>query len=77
MDIHETQAQIDKAYTAGKAAYFRDVGTHGPTLKLPAVKTYTPNPYSHDHGKQRLAWERGYHQNTKRVIAAAAAERKP
>jgi len=62
-----TQEQIDKAYREGKAAYYRDVGTHGPTLKS-RVTPKTPNPYPCDN-KQWLAWQRGYGQDTRRVIA--------
>jgi hypothetical protein len=62
-----TQRQIDRAYHEGKAAYFRDEGTHGPTLK-PRPVLRSQNPYPRD-SKLRLAWQRGYNQDTRRVIA--------
>ena len=62
-----TQQTIDAAYAEGKKAYFRDVGTHGPTLK-PRPMLHSPNP--HPRGtKEREAWQRGYYQDTRRIIA--------
>jgi hypothetical protein len=63
-----TQAEIDRVYTEGYRAYLRDIGTHGPTLK-PRPFYKTDNPYP--QGKLRLAWQRGYNQDTRRVVADA------
>lgn len=65
-----TQKQIDTAYKAGKSAYLRDIGTHGPTLRPMTVKR-TRNP--HPDGLLALAWDRGYQQDCRRVIAPLAA----
>ena len=62
-----TQAEIDAAYDAGKLAYRKDEGSHGPTLKR-VVNTTTRNP--HPYGtKLNTAWTRGYYQDVRRVIA--------
>jgi hypothetical protein len=64
-----TQAQLDTIRADGKKAYFRDVGTHGPTFREPPiVRVRTLNPHL-CHTKEHLAWQRGYDQDTRRVIA--------
>lgn len=62
-----TQQQLDQIYSEGKSAYLRDVGTHGPTFKPPSL-VKTPNPYP-PKTKQHQAWQAGYYQSTRRVIA--------
>lgn len=64
---NETQETIDLAYQQGKASYFRAVGTHGPTLK-PRAFISIPNPYPVGT-LCREAWQRGYNQDTRRVVA--------
>jgi hypothetical protein len=63
-----TQAEIDRAYDDGKRTYLRDIGTHGPTFNPPPLAK-TPNPYANKHFKLQLAWQRGYYQDTRKVIA--------
>lgn len=63
----ETQEIIDRAYSEGKAAYIRATGSHGPTLKsVPFF--YPPNPYPVGT-LCREAWQRGYNQDVRRVVA--------
>lgn len=62
-----TQETIDKAYAEGKAEWIRVIGTHGPTLKQIPLQ-HAINPYPRD-SKERLAWQRGYNQDTRRVVA--------
>lgn len=61
-----TQAEIDRAYKEGKRAYFKYIGTHCPTLKQ-LSKVIPANPYP--EGKLSEAWERGYYQDCRRVVA--------
>lgn len=70
--MNETQEQIDKAYNEGKTAFRRDNGTHGPTLASRAM-FYSPNPYVRGT-KLREAWQRGYNQDTRRIIAHREAK---
>ena len=56
------QAEIDRANVDGTRAYFRDEATQGQGPKF-----YTNNP--HTDAKLRLAWQRGYNQDSRRVIA--------
>lgn len=64
-----TQADIDAAYLAGKMAYRRDFGAHGPTLR-PNITMTTFNP--HPRGSVlAVSWDRGYAQDVRRVIAPA------
>jgi hypothetical protein len=65
--MRETQDVIDAARSAGKLAYFGDVGTHGPTFK-PRKITYSANPYK-PGSKCHESWQRGYNQDVRRVIA--------
>ena len=62
-----TQADIDKAYAEGKKAYFKYIGTHGPTLKQ-LSRIIPANPYP-NNSKLAIAWERGYYQDCRRIIA--------
>lgn len=65
--MNETQDKIDAAYAEGKTAYFRVVGTHGPTL-APRPMLHIPNPYAFGT-LRREAWQRGYNQDTRRVVS--------
>ena len=61
-----TQQTVDKAYREGKQSYFKDIGTHTPTLKIIKVNK-SVNPY--ECGTlENLAWLRGYNQDIRRVI---------
>ena len=66
--LHNMQRHIDYAYEAGKTAFRRDFGQHGPTLR-PVSKERTPNPYA---GILAVAWDRGYQQDTRRVVAGVS-----
>lgn len=66
-----TQHQIDEAYREGKATFRKSFGSHGPTFarKVYVIKS---NPYYSNPDKQLWeSWERGYVQDTRRVIASA------
>lgn len=58
------QQQADAAYDEGKAAFRRDFGRYGPTLRYVKV-VQTRNPYS---GLLADAWDRGYRQDVRRLI---------
>ena len=60
-----TQQQIDGAYEAGKRAWFRAFGTHGPTVRATVPQT-PDNPFD---GLLGEAWSRGYRQDVRRVHA--------
>lgn len=56
---------LDAAYRAGKQAFRKDFGLHGPTLR-PGPFNVTPCPYDAETPLAE-AWDRGYRQDVRRV----------
>jgi hypothetical protein len=67
--VKATQREIDHAYQRGKKAYFRRVGTNGPTFRRGSrAIVRTENPYPHD-SELHLAWQRSYVQDARKPNA--------